>query len=108
MELIERVKKRLPEAQNDTLLDEYIKTIQDRLCIRLDVDKLPLSFDSICVDAVVKMYRRTYYEGISSEGVANISTSFFEDIIAEYSAEINEYKRSKANKEGSGRLVRFL
>lgn len=107
MSILDRVKKRLPEADPD-LLEEYAKTMQDRLCIRLGESTLPDTFESICVDSTVKMYRRTYYEGISSEGVANISTSFFEDILAEYDQEISKWKENKANAEGSGRFIHFL
>lgn len=107
MSILDRVKKRLPEADPD-LLEEYIQTMEDRICIRLGESSLPDAFASVCVDAVVKMYRRTYYEGISSEGVANISTSFFEDILAEYDQEISKWKENKANTEGSGRYIHFL
>ena len=86
MELIERVRKRIPydEGVSDEVLMEYIDTVSDRLCLRLGVDILPRLFESICVDAVVKMHRRVYYEGISSEGTANITTSFVDNILAEY------------------------
>ena len=77
MELIDRIRARIPESiEDDDFFKEYIQSISDRLCLRLGTMVVPKLFESICVDAVVKMYRRTYYEGISSEGVANISTSF--------------------------------
>lgn len=69
---------------------------------------LPNLFESICVDAVVKMYRRTYYEGISSEGAANISTTFVDDVLSEYAQEIGDWKTQQANVGGSGKVVRFL
>lgn len=109
MDILERVKNRISDAEaSDELLTELITTVTDRLCIRLGESTLPDVFASICVDAVVKMYRRMYYEGISSEGVANISTSFVEDILAEYAQEIGEWRLSKSNSSGSGRTVRFL
>lgn len=109
MNILERVKNRLGGADaSDELLTELITTVTDRLCIRLGEDTLPDVFISVCADAVVKMYRRLYYEGISSEGVANISTSFVEDILAEYAQEIGEWKLAKSNSAGSGRTVRFL
>ena len=92
----------------DETLMEYIRTISDRLCLRLGAEALPVPFQSICADAVVKMYRRTYYEGISSEGAANISTTFVDDILAEYEAEITSWKESRADSAGSGKVVRFL
>lgn len=108
--LLERVKVRLGGAEvEEGFLDELITTVRARLCIRLGENQLPNIFDSVCVDATIKMFRRVYYEGISSEGVANISTSFVEDILNEYAQEIGEWKLRKSNGEtGSGRIVRFL
>ena len=109
MELIERVQLRLQGEDPDTaLLQELISTASDRLCIRLGEDSLPALFESICVDAVVKMYRRMYYEGISSEGVANISTSFVDDILAEYAGEIDDWKNGQAASGNSKKVVTFL
>lgn len=110
MDLIERVAGRLSDCPvDDTVLQDYIDTVSDRLCLRLGVDELPKIFESICVDATVKMCRRTYYEGISSEGVANISTSFVEDILNEYAVEITKYRERQANSAaGSGKVVSFL
>ncbi len=109
MDLIEKIRKRIPEdTVRDGLLLEYIQTVSDRLCLRLGEDHLPSIFQSICVDAVVKMYRRTYYEGISSEGTSNLTTSFVDDILDEYSDEITSWKLRKTNISGSGRVVRFL
>lgn len=109
MELIERVQLRLQGEDPDTaLLQELISTASDRLCIRLGEDSLPVLFESICVDAVVKMYRRMYYEGISSENGGNLSTSFVEDILNEYTEEIDGWNSRKANTSGSGKVVHFL
>lgn len=108
MGLIERVKKRIQEDVADDILAEYIDTMSDRICLRLGTDELPKLFESICVDAVVKMYRRTYYEGISSEGAANISTTFVDDILDEYTDEILSYRERQSNQSGSGRAVHFL
>lgn len=109
MDMLERVKNRIPDATVEyEVLEDYINTISDRLCLRLGVSILPNLFESICVDAVVKMYRRTYYEGISSEGAANITTTFVDNILAEYAQEIESWKTQRANSGGSDRVVRFL
>ena len=109
MEMLERVKNRIPDAMlKDEVLEDYISTISDRLCLRLGVGALSNLFESICVDAVVKMYRRTYYEGISNEGAANISTTFVDDVLAEYAQEIGDWKTQQANTGGSDKVVRFL
>lgn len=108
-ELLKRLKLRLPEPKlNDEQLQEYITTISDRLCLRLGADSLPPLFNSVCVDATVKMIRRIYYEGISSEGVANISTAFVDDILAEYADEISDWKNTQAESGNSKKVVSFL
>ncbi len=109
MELIERVRRRIQgEEVSDDMMGEYIHIVSDRLCLRLGVDILPDLFESICVDAVVKMHRRAYYEGITSEAAANISTSFVDDVLSEYADEIALYREQQSNRSGSGKVVHFL
>ena len=107
-ELLTRLKTRLPNTElTDNELLEYLSTIKDRLCLRLGAEDLPPLFGSVCVDATVKMIRRIYYEGISSEGVANISTSFVDDILAEYASEIGDWKTTQAESGNSNKVVNF-
>lgn len=108
-DLLTRLKIRLPGTKlTDDDMNEYLQTMSDRLCLRLGVETLPAIFVSICVDATVKMVRRTYYEGISSEGVANITTSFVDNILAEYADEISDWKDAQANSGNSKKVVTFL
>ena len=107
-ELLTRLKTRLPNTElEDNELIEYLSTVNDRLCLRLGAETLPPLFGSVCVDATVKMIRRIYYEGISSEGVANISTSFVDDILAEYASEIGDWKATQAESGNSSKVVNF-
>lgn len=107
--MLERVKLRLEgETVSDEVLSELIQTITDRLILRLGASDLPETFNSIVVDATVKMYRRLYYEGIASENVSNLSTSFIEDILNEYSAEISAWKERQANSGENKRVVKFI
>lgn len=107
-ELLTRLKTRLPNTElEDNELIEYLLTVNDRLCLRLGAETLPPLFGSVCVDATVKMIRRIYYEGISSEGVANISTSFVDDILAEYASEIEDWKTTQAESGNSSKVVNF-
>ena len=109
MELFDRLTNRLPDTTlTDEQLREYLTTMNDRLCLRLGVETLPALFGSICVDATVKMVRRTYYEGISTEGVENISTSFVYNILSEYADEISDWKTAQADSGNSNKVVRFL
>ena len=107
-ELLIRLKTRLPNTElTDNDLLEYLSTVSDRLCLRLGAEELPPLFGSVCVDATVKMIRRIYYEGISSEGVANISTSFVDDILAEYASEIGDWKTTQAESGNGSTVVNF-
>ncbi len=101
--LIDRVRARLQDEDiSEDLLSEYIDTVSDRLCMRLGgLDDLPSQFNSICVDATVKMYRRRFYEGINSENDEGLNVSFVDDVLAEYNSEIESYKNTK-------RKLRFI
>ena len=107
MDVLDRVMRRIPDCTaDDDVIQDYIDTVSDRLWWTIHD---PTIFESVCVDAAVKMYRRTYYEGISSEDVANLSTSFVEDILDEYAEEILRYRDRQANGSGgSGKVVSFL
>ena len=107
--LLERLRNRVPDSVlTDGQLIEYLQTMSDRICLRLGVEILPTPFPSICVDATVKMVRRTYYEGISSEGVANISTAFVDDILSEYASEFSGWLNNQAASGNSKKVVSFL
>lgn len=98
--ILDRVERRLQEDEGykETLIKEYISTVVDRLCIRLGAERLPESFQSIAVDAVIKMHRRSFYEGIQSENDGGASVSFVDDILNEYRTEIEQYNRSNKKK----------
>lgn len=101
--MINRVLIRLGDEVNiDQLyIDESIETVSDRLNLRLGTVTVPTQFQSIVVDAVVKMYRRQYYEGIQNEQIDTISLTFVDNILDEYQREIEAYL-------DSNRKVRFL
>lgn len=93
MTVLDRVKIILADEEySESRIRQYIDTVSVRLCLRLGVDMLPLSFHSICADAVVKMHRRYYYEGISSENDGGVSASFVDDLLAEYESEIQSFR----------------
>ena len=101
MKILEKVQARLKDEPADVvILRGYVETIVNRLCIRLGETELPETFEGIAVDATVKMYRRAYYEGITSEGSDGISTSFVSDVLAEYADEIKTYRQSKSESGG--------
>lgn len=108
MGIEERVLLRLSAEKPDAaVVEDYAKIVTDRLCLRLGVDSLPKTFEGIAADATVKLYRRAYFEGISSEGTDGLTTSFVADILSEYDAEISAYKENKEKKDGD-RTIYFL
>lgn len=104
--LRDRISIRLPDeiTLNENFILDLMLTIEDRLNLRLGTIILPLQFESILVDAVVKMYRRKYYEGIVQERIETLDIRFVDDILDEYSVEIESYLNSSSKKN----VVRFI
>lgn len=110
MTLVERVEVRLrdePGTGDFALVQEICDLASVRICLRVQETALPELLLPIAADVAVKIWRRCNYEGISSENKAQISTSFVEDILAEYDAEFEAYRLSRDQEDGTGR-VRFL
>lgn len=105
-QVIFRIRQRInDETVTEQTLSEIAQTINDRVCLRLGVDEAPKIFESIIVDACVKLYRRMYYEGISSEGDDGLSVTFVEDVLNEYTAEFEQYK---LNQRTSTDVLKFI
>lgn len=109
MDILDRVMARLPgENQVDeSFLGESIKLVEDRLNLRLNTETLPNKFESIAVDAVIKIWRRRYYEGIESEKADTIDTKFIDNVLEEYEKEIQAYLYNK-EKDSFKNVVKFL
>lgn len=110
MTLLERVQLRLqgePKADDTAQLQGLCDLANVRICLRIREPTLPTLIEPIAADAVVKMWRRWNYEGISSEGDDSMNTSFVEDILAEYADEFQAYIDQKSIEAGK-RVVRFL
>lgn len=102
MAIINRVKAILDgEDYNEKRLNEYVDMVVDRLCLRLGEETLPRRWETVAALCVVKLHRRYYYEGISTENDGGISVNFVDDILSEYQSEINAYKTTSKG-------VRFL
>jgi len=108
MEIVDRVLLRLAdESPDQKLIDELVRTAKDRILLRIGkagAEEFPESLETIAVEVTVKAWRRQYFEGIASEGVDSINTSFVQDILAEYAAELDAWKASS----GSQNTLRFL
>lgn len=78
------------------VIEEYLRTVQDRLLIRLDTEEVPERGFSIVVDATMKALRLRGFEGSRSESLADggsFSNSFIDDVLDAYSAEIAALKK---------------
>ena len=108
----DRVQNRMNgEEYDETIMNEIIQTVTDRLCLRLGVaeDTFPDVFKSVVVDASVKLWRRRYYEGMTAEWQASLKNEFVTDILAEYQDEIDQWLNSAAaDQSGNRKVVRFL
>ena len=110
--IYKRTQSRLQEEKvNEKILTELVQTVIDRLLLRLGISSeiaFPPAFYGIAAEAAVKAYRRIYYEGISSEAENGIvTTSFVDDILAEYTPEIEAYRAAHSS-DTTGRKIRFL
>ena len=108
MAVIERVKVRIPEGK-EGVLEELVTSATDRILLRIGKDELPAKLETIAVEIVVKMYRKMYYEGISSESADTLTVSFVENIFAEYEEEFKRWMALDDEAEGKNKLkVRFI
>ena len=108
MAVLERVKVRIPEAK-EGVLEELVTSATDRILLRIGKDELPAKLETIAVEIVTKMYRKMYYEGISSESADTLNVTFVEDIFAEYEEEIKRWMELDDDIEGKNKLkVRFI
>lgn len=95
----------MDDSVSDDMLNEYVQTATDRICLRIGADEVPKLFESIAVDVIVKMHRRSFYEGISSESADTLTTSFVDDLLDEYDGEFQTYKDRMKNQ---GEEVMFI
>ena len=108
MAVLERVKVRIPEAK-EGVLEELVTSATDRILLRIGKDELPAKLETIAVEIVTKMYRKMYYEGISSESADTLNVTFVEDIFAEYEEEFKRWIALDDEAEGKNKLkVRFI
>lgn len=108
MAVLERVKVRIPEAK-EGVLEELVTSATDRILLRIGKDELPAKLETIAVEIVTKMYRKMYYEGITSESADTLTVSFVENIFAEYEEEFKRWMELDDEAEGKNKLkVRFI
>ena len=117
MGLLERVQVRLagePKTDQTEQLQELCDLASVRICLRVREPTLSDLLEPIAADAVVKLWRRGEfvggssekwnYEGISSENGDTISTSFVEDVLAEYDDEFAAYAEQQDKTNGKKQI----
>lgn len=108
--IYDRVRVRLQgEPYENNFLVELIQAITDRVCLRCGIEteeNLPKPLYSIVVDATVKAIRRQNYEGIESETVSGLKTTFIADILSEYTPEIDAWISGHPD-DSTQKIVRF-
>lgn len=115
MTIKERVLVRRPQA-SEAVIDELIKTTQDRILLRAGVflksgeTIFPPELESIVVDVTVALYNRheLEHEGIDSEGIDSMSISFVDDLLAKYDRELSNYVANREKVKDTGEKVKFL
>lgn len=112
MTVFERVKARLDaweDAPTDAWLEEAIRTLSGRVCLRCGVSSLPAMAESIVADAMVKAVNRRFDEGITSESEGQgdvMSVTFADDLLSEYDRELSALA-DMASADGSSGLPRM-
>lgn len=94
--MIERLKVRIPNI--DVLVaDELIQTAKDRIMLRVGLKDVPFpaELESIGVEIVTAMYNKHQmkHEGVSEERVDVFSMKFINNLLKDYDAEFEDYKR---------------
>lgn len=95
MSILDRVKTRLEAVEDkpsDKWLEEVTHTLTDRICLRVGVSTLPITAESLVVDATIKAVNRRFDEGITQEAEGQggtLSLQFVDDLLAEYAAELS-------------------
>ena len=118
MAITDRVETRIGVTDDHARVVELTNTICDRILLRAGVAAFddegnritfPPLLESVAVDAICKAYNQLGFEGIASESVDTIDTSFIAGILDEYKEEIAAFVeiQEKRNPEIAG-IVRFL
>ncbi len=104
--IAEDVKKLLGGTQ-DEKLEVIERRTKSRLASILGVSEVPISFETIVYEVTVKRFNRTGNEGMQSYSQEGLSMVFPESDFAEYESEIEDWKNSQVDEDGSLKRGRF-
>lgn len=106
-DILDRVKTilKLQDDSNDALLIILIENAISTTCIYLNVSTFPAQLSFIAEELAVARYRKIGAEGISTEKIDELSTTYSVNDLSRYKDILNTYKD---NNGLSGKKLRTL
>lgn len=104
--ILSRIKRIIGLFDNskDDVLTDFILMYESAIKLKADVEIIPISLEWILIEAVISRYQRIGSEGMKSESVDIVTMQFHDEILAQYDAYFDDYKRK--NNGSSSELVR--
>lgn len=106
---LERIKIMLnldtDDSSKDTLLTILLENAVSTICVYLGVDSFPATLEYIAQELTVARYRKIGAEGISTEKIDEISTTYSVNDLNRYKDVLNIYKE---NNGLSGKKLKTL
>lgn len=93
-----KLKLGLEDESQDDILAVLVDDASNLICLYLSIDTLPNSLNFIAEEIAIKRFRKIGSEGLTSESIDVISSSFESDSLAEYKPLLDEYKSSKSRR----------
>lgn len=107
MDLLERVKLILGidivDYSKDDVLNEFINNFSQAVNLYCNTTTLPLQLEYIVVECSISRYNRMGSEGLQSEGIDVISSTYVLDILEPYKPYMDAYRSTNSLKK-----VKFL
>lgn len=93
-DILERVKTilKLQDDSNDDLLTILIENAISTICIYLNVNSFPANLACVAEELAVARYRKIGAEGISTEKIDELSTTYSVNDLSRYKDILNTYK----------------
>lgn len=95
---IDRFKIKLDISSNDVSQDDLLNILLEdaskAICLYLNCSTVPIMLEWIVEDLAVKKYRKLGSEGLSSESIDVINSTFESDMLIEYYPLLNKYSKN--------------
>lgn len=111
-ELLARIKRLLglTDASKDDILNDIIYIMSNAIMSYCGVDTVPTKLEYICVEATIARYNRLGAEGLSSESIDVIQSTYIEDVLSTYYTVMDRWIEENASTTGIGssKKVKFF